>query len=430
MRRRGGTTGSAVTLPAMTTRLFTLLLATALLTPPLIHGQQEPGAELSVYLLTMGPGDQVWEKFGHNAIWIHDPVQGTDRAYDYGRFDFNQPGFLPRFLKGRWIYSMGSGNVHEYMLAYQYANREVAAQELNLTQEQARALQHFLEWNDQPQNREYRYDYFRENCSTRLRDALDAVIGGQLRVLTRGRPTGTTYRWHSERLMKDDGLSYTGLLAGLGPAADRPISVWEEGFLPGKLQEHVRGITVRDASGRSVPLVRSEHVLVASSRPPEPAAPPRWLWRYLLGGLLLGGAFVLLGWQSRRLRSARWGFAVLGGLWALVAGIGGLLLLLLWTATDHAIAYRNENLFQLSPLALPLAVLIPALALGIGGRWAARPAWWLMLVVVASSLLGLVLKVLPGMYQVNAGIIALALPAHLGLAWAVWRLHQEKTRPV
>ncbi|MBA3970505.1 MAG: DUF4105 domain-containing protein, partial [Gemmatimonadetes bacterium] len=188
----------------MATRLLMMVLAAALLAPSFAHAQQEPGSELSVYLLTMGPGDQVWEKFGHNAIWIHDPVQGTDRAYDYGRFDFNQPGFLPRFLKGRWIYSMGSGNVHEYMLAYQYANREVAAQELNLTQEQARALQHFLEWNDQPQNREYRYDYFRDNCSTRLRDALDAVIGGQLRVLTRGRPTGTTYRWHSERLMKDD----------------------------------------------------------------------------------------------------------------------------------------------------------------------------------------------------------------------------------
>ena len=401
-------------------RLLGVLVLAVGFTSRTAAGQTPPDSGLSVYLLTMGPGDLVWEKFGHNAIWIHDPVRGTDRTYDYGRFDFNQPGFLPRFLKGRWIYSMGSGNVHDYLWAYQQANRDVTVQELNLTQQQARELQTFLEWNDQPENREYRYDYYRDNCSTRVRDALDAVLGGQLSGPTRGKPTGTTYRWHSERLMVEDGLSYTGLLAGLGPAADRPISVWEEGFLPGRLQEHVRAITVQDATGRSVPLVRSEHVLVDASRPPEPTVPPRWLWRYFLAGLLLGGALVLLAWYGRRLRSARWSFAVLGGLWTLVAGIGGLLLLLLWTATDHTIAYRNENLFQLSPLALPLVLLVPALALG--ARWARRPAWWFALAVAISSVLGFVLQVLPGLDQANGGIIALALPANLALAWAVRRM--------
>ncbi len=416
--------GRTVACSRMTRLLLFLVLAAVSAGASGARAQGKPGPGLSVYLLTMGPGDLVWEKFGHNAIWIHDPVRGTDRAYDYGRFDFNQPGFLPRFLKGRWIYSMGSGNVHDYIWAYQQANREVTAQELNLTQQQARALQDFLELNDQPENREYRYDYYRDNCSTRLRNALDAVLGGQLRAPTRGKPTGTTYRWHSERLMVEDGLSYTGLLAGLGPAADRPISVWEEGFLPGKLQEHVRGITVRDASGRSVPLVRSERVLVTASRPPEPAAPPRWLWRYLLAGLLLGGTLVLLGWYSKRLRSARWSFALLGGLWTLVAGIGGLLLLLLWTATDHTIAYRNENLFQLSPLALPLVLLVPALALGT--RWARRPAWWFALALAISSVLGFVLQALPGLDQANGGIIALALPANLALAWAVHRMNAAR----
>lgn len=406
-----------------------MVLAAALLVPPYVHGQEEPGSELSVYLITMGPGDQVWEKFGHNAIWIHDPVRGTDQAYNYGMFDFAQPNFLHRFVQGRMLYWMEGFNAHATIEHYRQANRSVWAQELNLTPAQKHELDQFLRWNELPENRFYRYDYYRDNCSTRIRDALDRVLGGALRG-TAGAASGSTYRSHTRRLTAGEVPVYTGLLAGLGPASDRPISVWEEMFLPMQLRDHVRHVTTRDAAGRTVPLLTSEHQLVEASRPPERAEPPRDLWGYLLAGLALGGVFALLGQAGRRWRGARWGLAGLGTLWTLLAGIGGLILAGLWAFTDHEIAYRNENLFQLSPLALPLAVLIPALALGIGGRWAARPAWWLMLAVVASSLLGLVLKVLPGMYQVNGGIIALALPAHLGLAWAVWRLHQEKTRPV
>mgnify|MGYP001336728481 FL=1 len=70
--------------------------------------EREPGAELSVYLVTMGPGDQVWELFGHNAIWIHDPVRGTDKVYNYGIFDFEQEDFLLRFIQGRMLYWMAA----------------------------------------------------------------------------------------------------------------------------------------------------------------------------------------------------------------------------------------------------------------------------------------------------------------------------------
>jgi hypothetical protein len=104
----------------------------------------------------------------------------------------------------------------------------------------------------------------------------------------------------------------------------------------------------------------------------------------------------------------------------LFAGTGGLMLLGLWLLTDHAIAYRNENLLQLSPLALPLALLVPAL--GYGARWAARPAWLLSAAVAALSLLGFVLQALPGIDQGNGNAIALALPINLAVALAARRL--------
>lgn len=381
----------------------------------------EPGAELGVFLVTMGQGDLVWERFGHDAIWIHDPVAGTDQVYNYGMFDFRSPGYWGRFLKGNWLYEIGAASLDQTMWQYQTLNRSVWAQELNLTPAQKRDVQAFLEWNVRPENREYLYDYFRDNCSTRIRDVIDRAVGGRLRAATAGRPTGTTYRWHSERLVEGDKLSYFGLLGGLGPAADRPIDQWEEMFLPGKVREQVRRVQVLDAGGRMVPLVRAEHTLFeAAGRASERAEPPFWLPWYLLAGLALGGALAGLGVLARRSRAGRIGFAALGGLWSFVAGLGGAILLGLWTMTNHRIAYRNENLLQFDPLALGLVVLVPAVA--FGARWAAGPARMLALAVAALSVLGLVMQVLPGLDQVNGTMIAFTLPVHLGLAWAVDRL--------
>lgn len=403
-------------------------LALAALAPAALPAQGPPppaeaaaASEPTVYLLTMGQGDLVWERFGHNAIWIHDPAAGTDRVFNYGMFDFRSPGYWQRFLKGTWLYQIGVEDLENTLWQYRYLNRSVWAQELNLGPAEKRELQAFLEWNALPENREYLYDYYRDNCSTRVRDVLDRAVGGRLRAATEGKPTGTTYRWHSERLIEGDRLAYFGLLGGLGPAADRPIDAWEEMFLPFKVLEQVRGIQVPDGNGGTVPLVRSEQTLFeAVGRAPERAEPPFRLPAYLLAGVALGGVLAGLGAWARRSVAARIGFAALGGLWSLVGGIGGLLLLGLWTLTDHRIAYRNENLFQFDPLALGLVLLVPALA--FGARWAARPARLLALAVAGLSVLGFVVQVLPGLDQVNGTMIAFTLPAHLGLAWAVDRL--------
>ncbi|MDQ3207872.1 MAG: DUF4105 domain-containing protein, partial [Gemmatimonadota bacterium] len=122
--------------------------------------------------MTMGPGKAVWERFGHNAIWIHDPVQGTDKAYNYGLFDLRQENFLVRFLQGRMWYWMQGFPAQSYVELYRRANRSVWVQELEMPPQSRRELQNFLEWNERPENRFYHYDYYRDNCSTRVRDAL------------------------------------------------------------------------------------------------------------------------------------------------------------------------------------------------------------------------------------------------------------------
>ena len=382
----------------------------------------EPGSELAVYVMTFGPGELAWERFGHNAIWIRDEANGTDVAYNYGLFDFNQESFFVRFVQGRMLYSMGGFDAGAYADFYQQQNRSVWVQELNLTPAERLEMQRFLQWNDTPGNRDYRYDYYRDNCSTRVRDVIDRVLGGQMRAQSEGVLTESTYRSHTRRLTAADPALYTALLLGLGQPVDRRISAWEEMFLPLQMREHLRTLTVRRADGSTVPLVKSEQALFEAAVPPLPDSPPSWIPGYLAIGALFGGLLALLGRHAPEKRGARVGLAVLGGSWSLFAGVGGLVLAGLWTLTDHAAAYRNENLFQLNPLSLALLVLLPALALG--ARWADRRAWWASLAVAGVSVLGLLAQALPGLDQVNGEIVALALPIHLGVVAAVYLLRR------
>jgi hypothetical protein len=200
-----------------------------------------PGSELRVYLMTIGPGSAVWQRFGHNAIWIQDTRTGTEVAYNWGMFDFGQPNFLGRFLSGETRYWMEGFDARQ--LAEHYArneNRSVWRQELALTPDQRLALLEFITWNAREENKYYRYDYYLDNCSTRVRDALDRVLGGAVRRATGGVLTGTSFRWHTRRLTTGDAATYTGIQLALGRPADRDISEWEEGFLPVRLMEHVR----------------------------------------------------------------------------------------------------------------------------------------------------------------------------------------------
>ncbi len=369
--------------------------------------------------MTFGPGREVWERFGHNAIWIHDSAGGTDEAYNYGLFDFRQENFVLRFVRGQMWYWMAGFPAQQYVGQYRRDNRSVWIQELELPDRAKTQLQELLRWNAEPEHRFYHYDYYRDNCSTRVRDALDRVLNGALREQTHAVPTGTTYRFHTLRLTENNPLVYTGLLLALGEGVDRPISAWEEMFLPLKMREHVRRVTVAAPDGRPVPLVRSERTIFESTAPPPPETPPSWVGWYLAIGAAIGGAALLLARRARDSRAAGRGLMTLVGVWGLVAGLAGLVLAGLWGLTDHVMAYRNENLLQVNPLALVL------MAGTVGAAWrgkTTRLASGAALVLAVLSVLGLLLKLLPWFAQENAAVIALALPAQVGIAAALRRV--------
>ena len=392
----------------------------ALTSKDTIHPANEPGSEFTVYVLTFGWGDAVWERFGHNAIWVSDRARGTDMTFNWGMFDFNQPHFVWRFVTGDTRYWMEPIDYNTMVRYYKSQNRSILAQELNLTPAQKLKLVQFLEWNALPQNKFYRYDYYRDNCSTRLRDALDHALGGQLQTATVSRKTEGTYRWHTQRLMTGDLPMYTGVTFALGHPADSPLSVWQEMFLPVRMANDLRSVTVTDTADHKIPLVKSEMAIYTAGRSPEPASAPNYFPLFLVVGILYAVILVLLVRSAEAgSRLAQFGATALSMLWSLVAGVAGAALLFAWFFTKHYFMGRNENVLHMDPLSLGLVVLIPLSIYFLrAGSKAVKLAGW----VAALSLLGFVAQGVPSFNEKNGEIIALALPINLAIWWTVYRL--------
>jgi hypothetical protein len=360
---------------------------------------------LGVYLMTMGPGDAVWERFGHNAIRIVNTATGEDRVYNWGMFSLDDSGFILRFLRGRMRYWMASEDAALTVEAYRRFNRSVTLQQLNLTGVQKIALYAFVKLNELPENRYYDYDYFRDNCSTRVRDALDFALGGIIASRFENQLTQQSYRDHARRLMQPDVWTYTGIDIGLGRPTDRPITAWQEMFVPMSLQRLVREVRV-NVSGHTAPLVLNERVLFEAARPPTPERPAPWTLRYLAIGCAVGLIILVCG-STRAVPIATF----LTVVWCIVAGFIGTLLVFLWTATAHVAAYQNANLLPLNPLWLVLAGLVLTRS-----RKARTLAVWLTLAAFASVFL----QLLPNA-QDTARVLALVLPVHVGAMLAIAR---------
>ena len=283
-----------------------------------------PGSELTVYLMTMGPGDAVWEKFGHNAIWIHDSARSTDVAYNWGLFDFAASDFMSRFLKGDMRYWMGGFDQKATVQFYREADRSVIAQELNLTPSQRAQLARFVEWNALPENRFYRYNYYLDNCSTRVRDVINRALGGTLKPQMESGVSGFTYRSETQRLTQSDIPVYTGTMLGLGQPVDHKLTGWQLAFIPGRLSEMLRDAEIPDGTGKLVPLVKSEDTLFAASRPPEPRADELHTVSFFLTGCLLFA--IITGLAQLATARRRWwhpAFLVAASVSSLIIGLAG-----------------------------------------------------------------------------------------------------------
>src|SRR6266850_3856975 len=388
--------------------------------------QPRPPSDLKFQLMSIGPGREIYEWFGHNAIVVTDTRTGQSIAYNYGLFEFDE-GFLGRFIEGRMMYTQDWDSTQKQIKSYINSDRSIWIQDLNLTDRQKSRLWEILQrQNKQP----YLYNYYNNNCSTKVRDALDYAVNGQLRPPLEKIATNTTYRWHSQRISAFSWPIYTSMLFILGHNVDRPINAWEESFLPLQFMKYVKNVQVRDGDSAPVPLAGPEQLIYRNTQPPERSEPPRWLPIFLAVGILYGGLLLILTRSSildpRSSKFARWSFAILALLWSLLAAFAGCFLLYAFTTT-HWSVYWNENILQMTTFSVPLVLLGP-LAI-FGKRPAVRWGLYFSAASLLASVLGAILQVLPGFYQVNGPIIALCLPIHLGLALSMYILFRRMPPP-
>jgi hypothetical protein len=399
--------------------------------PALAPPSEDAGPDpLTISVLTFGPGDHPFFKFGHDAIWIRDRAAGTDKVYNFGTFAFS-PRVIVDFLHGRMIYWLSVTSLPIALDSYERENRTIDAQELTLDLPTKLQLQARLENNARPENRAYLYDYFRDNCATRVRDVIDGAVGGALRASARA-PARLTLRQQALRMTADYWPLYVALDIVLGPDTDGPIDRWAEMFIPQALARGLAAVTVETPQGPR-PLVKGARTIFsAPGRPPPLEAPPARGRLFFAAGCLVGLLFLALGWGTSRESWPRAGRvacrAVLGicaGVWGLLTGFVGGFLVYVWALTDHVVAHHNQNILLFAPWALALLPL--GVGVALGGPRSLRAARAVATAALAAAVSGLLLKIGFVRHQDNARLLAFALPAWLGvraalaLALDAWR---------
>ena len=315
------------------------------------------GADLTIKLVTLEPGDPLYTWWGHAALVVEDRRSGYSLLYDYGNFSFRQEHFYTNFAQGRLLFEVRDGPTQAYLEHYRNLNRTVRIQTLRMAPEMRLALALFLDTNAQPQNRVYLYDHYYDNCATRLRDLIDEYTDGALRRATM-QGSGVTFREETRRFLDHSFVMDFLLNYLMSDVIDREMTEWETMFLPEHLEEHVAALTVSEPNGKPVPLVLNTVVFnrAVGRRPIPEVASPLWIPSLtvglIVGGLMLIGALI-------RYRFDRTGAIIQGTVFAIagfVAGLLGTLLFYMSLFTDHTVTYGNENLVYTNPLALVLIV--------------------------------------------------------------------------
>lgn len=372
-------------------------------------------APARVSVLTMGPGEHPFTRFGHNAILLEWESGGPapNLVFNFGTFAFDGMQGVKDFMGGRFRYWLSVTTLESTRRVYQREHRSLTAQELELSASEREALFRRLSDNAKPEHKYYDYDYYRDNCSTRVRDAIDQLLGGELKreVTGAGR---FSFRQHTLRLVGDTPWLYFGLDAALGAPTDHPTTRWEELFLPQELHDALRHAT-RSVGGQSLPLVRQETRLLSDEQLPLPASPPERRGTFAAWGSLVGALWAALGFAAARSRAARAVFGSLTALFGTALGTLGVALAAFW-ASKHWAAHDNPSLLASPPWALALAVL------GVTFALSRRRSPALLGVLAASLLASLLLTLLALVGGLGPAREALREGLLFTPIWAGWLL--------
>jgi hypothetical protein len=395
-------------------------------------GGRSRGDYLTVKIAVTGPGDEVYFWWGHIALVIDDAVTGQSRFYDWGVFSFDADHFFVNFAFGRLLYRCSASLAESSFRVYRNTNRDITIYTLDLPGETKEEIRRFAEWNILPENRNYYYHHFKDNCATRIRDILDTATGGQFRAAFGEAPGRFTLRQHVRRHTWFSPFFDWILNFWMGQDIDTPLTVWQEMFLPQEIANRIRDFTYTDPEGRVRKFVTSVEVLNrAVNRPPVLEFPRKQWPRELAVGI--AAAVILVIFMHVRRKKPIAGRILLGvsqAVLGLFFGVAGSLLFFMSFFTNHDYTYHNSNIIYINPLllaAVPLGIMMAKGPKNKGetggdsrsGRFSPeRLLRVLWTYVFLGGILTMVMKILPWFYQQNQVDLALILPFALVLSSA------------
>ena len=291
-------------------------------------------AEIS--LLTCSPGNELYSLFGHSAMRLKDPGNNIDAVFNYGTFSFNED-FYYNFAMGKLNYKLGISSMDRFIRLYESEGRGVVEQTLDLDSAQKQAIANFLNWNSQPENQYYRYDFFYDNCSSILRDVLDTALRGQVSFADLTKPSQPSYRNMIDSYLIYHPWGDFGIDLGLGLPCDKTPNYLEYMFLPDELHQAYDHATINGNS-----LVKDERTLIETNGLNYTwslTQPIPLFW-------ILFGVIGLLSAIGIRLKKR---LVALDIILFLVYGLVGALLFFLWFVTDHTATANNFNMLWALP---------------------------------------------------------------------------------
>lgn len=302
--------------------------------------------EATVSVLTVGPAGPAYTAFGHTGIRLQDPRHQIDVVFNYGTFDFEAPGFFWKFLYGDLNYFLSVQDFAQFKQSNVALGRSIVSQMLDLSPSKINALVKQLEQNALPENRSYRYQFFRQNCVTQVRDILsDQTSALSFQQTGTARLSGSTYRQKLSTYLSGRPWMQLGINLMLGAGADEPLNQREQNFLPNAL--HLSLASATDASGQRF-VKSSKTIAQAVIKDSKPALSPFFvLWGAFLIITALTTISLLTGWHSW------WVDRILFG----VVGLLGLIIAFGAFVSLHEPLHYNWNLLWALPTHLFIAAI-------------------------------------------------------------------------
>jgi hypothetical protein len=293
-------------------------------------------SRLRISLLTCTPGEELYSTFGHSAYRVVDSNAVTDIVYNYGTFNFDDNSFYLKFVRGKLLYYVSVEYFSDFKDLYQSTNRGITEQVLNLSAAEKITIRHFLNENLKEENRYYKYDFFFDNCTTRLRDILKKQHDSsfcQKPVM----PAGSRFRQAIHQYLDKNGKDWSklGIDILLGQPCDAVMAAEQMQFLPDNLM---------------ISLDSSDHPMVVSSKNlysiQETNNNNSFFSPLAVFSLLLVIVFLLGLVKNKFVHGLMQG---LDDMFFFLTGLLGIILIFMWTATDHQMCKNNFNLLWAWP---------------------------------------------------------------------------------